>query len=115
METRRRRSEIRVTPKKRTKCDPIQEALRNITPIGVYVCDCSHKNSFIPKRIIINGIATIVFWEDGTKSVVKCAEGDEKNVYDAFNAALAIKVFGSNSKLKKTINSLVEDKGKKDE
>lgn len=35
----------------------------------------------IPKvdRIKFHGPATIIFWEDGTKTVVKCQEGDEYN------------------------------------
>ena len=28
------------------------------------------------KRVIFNDPATIVFWNDGTKTVVKCMEGD---------------------------------------
>lgn len=56
-----------------------------------------------PKRIIRNGPATIVFWADDTKTIVKCAPDEEDNAYAAFTAALAIKIFGSNSGLKKLI------------
>ena len=56
-----------------------------------------------PKRIIKNGIATIVFWNDGTKTIVKCAEDDEPDDYMAFCAAYCKKVFGSNSHLKRVI------------
>jgi len=70
-------------------------------------------NTYQPKRILKNGIATIVFWEDGTKTVVKCAPGETPDDYDAFTAALAIKVFGSNSALKKVIKAKTEiQKGK---
>ena len=31
------------------------------------------------KRIIFNPPATVVFWENGTKTVVKCSEDDEFN------------------------------------
>lgn len=31
---------------------------------------------FQPKKIIFNGPATIVLWDDGTKTVVKCQDGD---------------------------------------
>lgn len=61
-----------------------------------------------PIKIIVNGPATIVFWEDGTKTVVKCAKGDTWDIYNAFTAALAIKVFGSNSKIKKILKTKVE-------
>lgn len=32
-----------------------------------------------PERVIYNDPATIVFWKDGTKTVVKCMEGDTYN------------------------------------
>lgn len=59
----------------------------------------------IPKvrRIIHSGPATIVFWEDGTKTVVKLSENDIYDEYAAFAAALAIKCYGSNSQVKKII------------
>ena len=63
-----------------------------------------------PKRIQKNGHATIVFWEDGTKTIVKRGEGEEDNDYAAFTAALGIKLFGSNSKLKKYAAMRVEQK-----
>ena len=68
-----------------------------------------------PKRIIKNGIATIVFWNDGTKTIVKCAEDDEPDDYMAFCAAYCKKVFGSNSQLKRTIKKAVKAKPKKED
>lgn len=56
-----------------------------------------------PDRIVKSGRATIVFWEDGTKTVVKRSPDESDNEYNAFLAALGIKIFGSNSKLKKII------------
>lgn len=58
-----------------------------------------------PSRIIFNDPATIVFWGDGTKTVVKRAEGEKWNEYNAFCAALAIKIFGNNSRVRKIVNS----------
>lgn len=58
---------------------------------------------FIPVRILKSGVATVVFWKDGTKTVVKCAPETIPNDYDAFTSALAIKLFGTNSHLKKLI------------
>lgn len=66
-----------------------------------------------PKRIIRNGIATIVFWNDDTKTIVKCAEDDEPDDYMAFCAAYCKKIFGSNSRLKRTIKKAVNAKPKK--
>ena len=56
-----------------------------------------------PTKIIYNGVATVVFWNDGTKTVVKRAADQEDDKYGAFCAALAIKTYGSNSALKRTI------------
>ena len=68
-----------------------------------------------PKRIIVNGRATIVIWEDGTKTVVKCMEGTTPDVYSGFTAALAKRVYGSNTQIKKFLKEKVEiqEKGRK--
>lgn len=58
-----------------------------------------------PKKIIHNGPATIVFWTDGSKTVVKCATGTEPDMYNAFCAALAKKIYGTNSHLKRIIET----------
>ena len=72
------------------------------------------KNCFVPDRILKSGNRTIVFWNDGTKTIVKRSEDTEDNDYEAFTAALAIKVFGSNSALKRIIkNKTVQQKPKK--
>lgn len=63
----------------------------------------------VPKRILRSGPATIVFWQDGTKTIVKRAPDEEDNEYAAFTAALAIKIFGSNSKVKKVVKTKTEE------
>lgn len=65
--------------------------------------------AFIPKRILRHGPATIVFWGDGTKTVVKRSPDEPDNAYAAFTAALGIKLFGSNSKLKRVIDRHTEE------
>lgn len=64
---------------------------------------------YTPKKIIRNGPATIVFWNDGKKTVVMKADGDNDNPYNAFCAALAIHIFGNNSALKKIISEKTEE------
>lgn len=54
------------------------------------------------KRVLYHNPATIVFWNDDTKTVVKCMSGEPFEKYAGFCAALAKKVFGSTSKAKKT-------------
>lgn len=68
-----------------------------------------------PERIVHSGPATIVFWNDKTKTVVKCSENDIYDEYEAFCAALSIKMFGSNSHLKKMIHDKTEDRTPKKE
>ena len=62
--------------------------------------------SFTPERIIHNGPATIVFWKDGSKTIVKCEEGVDPDDYTAFCCALAKRIFGNNSHFKKIVNSV---------
>ena len=61
-----------------------------------------------PKRIMRSGRATIVFWEDGSKTVVKLQEGESDNSYLAFLAALGKKIYGSNSHIKHLIEDTTE-------
>lgn len=56
------------------------------------------------EKIITNGPATIVFWNDRTKTIVKREIDDEDDLYNAVASALAKKVFGSTSKFHKTID-----------
>lgn len=65
-------------------------------------------NEFEVNRILQSGNRTIVFWGDGTKTIVKRADDEEDNPYVAFTAALAIKTYGSNSKLKSIIDHKLE-------
>lgn len=58
---------------------------------------------FTPKRIIRNGPVTVVFWEDGTKTIVRLKEGTNDDPYMAFCSALAKKIFENNSKVKKIV------------
>lgn len=56
-----------------------------------------------PEKILYNGPATIVFWKDGTKTVVKAMDGVDANPYHGFTAALAKKIYGSSSKVNKIV------------
>lgn len=55
------------------------------------------------KNVIFNDPATIVFWSDGTKTVVKCMEGKEFNTWDGLAMAICKKLFGK--KFKKTFRT----------
>lgn len=68
-----------------------------------FVADFGKKLDLTPKRILRSGNRTIVFWADGTKTNVKLSENEQDNAYAAFTAALGIKVYGSNSALKRIV------------
>ena len=57
------------------------------------------------KNVIFNDPATIVFWEDGTKTVVRCQDGDEFDPEKGLAMAIAKKAYGNKgsycNKLKK--------------
>ena len=50
------------------------------------------------KNVKFNGPATIVFWADGTKTVVKCQDGDDYSEEVGLAMCIAKKVFGNTSK-----------------
>ena len=76
------------------------------------LADCKETN-FCPNQILKSGNRTIVFWSDGTKTIVKRAEDEPDNDYAAFTAALGIKIFGSNSALRRTIKRKTTVQAKK--
>ena len=57
------------------------------------------------KEIIYHDAATIVYWTDGTKTVVKCNENDEYSEYAGFVAAVAKKMYGGANAINRLIDS----------
>lgn len=51
----------------------------------------------IPEKIFRCGDTTTAIWKDGTKTTVKLMPGADDSDYGAFTAALAKKIYGSNS------------------
>lgn len=73
----------------------------------IYITDISEQ---LPERYIINKGATVLFWEDGTKTVVKRAKGDEYNKILGFLWAYFQKRSGlSKTKANEYIRNLVEE------
>lgn len=71
------------------------------------------KDTLTPKHIFHNRktAETIVLWRDGTKTVVKPMEGTpecEMSSYSAFTAALAKRIFGSNTQVNKIVSMTTE-------
>ena len=62
------------------------------------------------KKVIINDPATIVLWKDGTKTVVKCMEGDTFDPEKGVAMALVKKMFeDSSSRMHKWIHEQIKD------
>lgn len=60
-------------------------------------------------KVVFNDPATIVFWSDGTKTVVKTIEGEKFDPYAGVAYAIAKKRFGNNSKFKKFVKSYIKE------
>jgi len=65
----------------------------------------------VPKieRVIFQNPATIVFWKDGDKTVVKCDEGDAYWEHLGLANAIVKKAFGSRSNWVKHVRNLKRD------
>ena len=62
--------------------------------------------SIYPNRIYYyDNDYTTVLWNDGTKTTVKLSDDDIYDEYSAFCAALAKRIYGSNSRIKKIIKT----------
>ena len=81
----------------------------------IAVLNRESETAYTPTKIIRNGPATIVFWSDGEKTIVRKSEGREDSIYDAFCAALAKRIFGTNSHLNSMIRkkTIIEKKKEK--
>lgn len=67
----------------------------------------------LPKKYIINKGATILFWKDGTKTIVKRNTEDEHNPRLAFLTAYFQKYSGfSKNKANKYLDNLIEEEEK---
>lgn len=66
---------------------------------------------FVPKKVIFHDPATIVLWTDGTKTVVKCSEGDTYDPEKGFMLCYLKKLLGDNyyKYISKTVKKYKED------
>ena len=61
------------------------------------------------KRVIFNDPATIIMWTDGTKSVVKCQNGEPFDAEKGFALAYLKKLLGNKNEFNKEIHKWVTD------
>lgn len=67
---------------------------------------CAKTFAIYPKHIYYyDNDYTTVLWDDGTKTTVKLSDDDIYDEYSAFCAALAKRIYGSNSRIKKIIKT----------
>ena len=52
----------------------------------------------VAKRVIFNDPATIVFWQDGTKTIVKCSDRDSYDKKKGVAMCFVKKMFGNSGK-----------------
>lgn len=80
-----------------------------VPPVGVLPhWMTGQKNSLRPKKVVFNGPATVVFWEDGTKTVVK----NHGELYDREKALMAAslkKLLGNYTGFEKPFRKWIED------
>ena len=86
-----------------------EEFFRSMHDIVTGHCAEGYKDRFQPEQILKRGRATIFFWKDGSKTVVKRSKGEPDDTYSAFVNALAKKMFGSRTAVKKLVDGVVED------
>lgn len=69
------------------------------------------------KKVIFSGNRTIIIWDDGTKTIVKCSDDEEFDKYAGFSAAIVKALFGSTFAAQNFLKSVEEDhnKGEDDE
>lgn len=60
-------------------------------------------------KVIFSDPATIVFWGDGTKTVVKCQDGDTYSKETGLAMAIAKKVFGNKGNFNEVFKKFIPD------
>lgn len=66
-------------------------------------------------HVKFSGPATIIFWKDGTKTIVKCTEEDELNCETGIAMATLKKILGDGyAPYKKKVQKIVDEQTKKD-
>ena len=66
-------------------------------------------NHFFIKKVIFNDPATIVFWFDGTKTVVKCKKGDFYDKEKGLAMAIAKRAFGNTGRYYEAFKKFIPD------
>ena len=65
----------------------------------------------LPENVIFNDPATIVYWDDGTKTVVKCQPGDVFSAETGLTTAMFKKYMGNDNTFNRVINEWLKRTG----
>lgn len=65
----------------------------------------------LPEKVIFNDPATIVYWDDGTKTVVKCQPGDIFSAETGLITAMLKKYMGNDNTFNRVVNEWLKRTG----
>jgi hypothetical protein len=91
----------------RTGCNSRWDSSDEITISGTLYKITTQKSRKLYKKIIFNYPATIVIWNDGTKTVVKCQEGESYDKEKGVSLCFMKKFLGN----KTNFNNIFRDCG----
>lgn len=67
------------------------------------------------RKVIFNPPATIIYWDDDTKTVVKCGENDSWDAEKGLAMAVAKKAMGNKGNYNKALKRWLEDRSERSE
>lgn len=91
-------AELELIPETRRECTDIEKALcstnyKDVSKLGLVFN--SHPTRPSIKNVYFNNPATVVLWDDGTKTVVKCQDGDTYSKETGLALCVAKKAMGN--------------------
>ena len=108
---------------------PVTNVTREIGPLGTETLitirareDVTLGNHFIsrplapmqmpkPEKVIVHYPATVVYWDDGTKTVVRCQKGDLFSRRTGLLVAMAKRAYGNSPRFNDVLNAFDESEG----
>lgn len=83
--------------------DAAMQSMKEISPFSVRLP--------LPEKVIFNDPATIVYWDDGTKTVVKCQPGDVFSAETGLITAMLKKYMGNDNTFNRVVNEWLKRTG----
>ncbi len=76
---------------------PLSKKLEEVPEVSTKPASPTSNKSVSILNVVFNKPATIIFWSDGTKTVVKCAKEDSYDKLFGFFICVLTKLIGKNS------------------